>query len=208
MVRRIAAGTSLPVTADLEAGYGPDPEDAAETARQAIAAGAVGLNFEDGTGDPARPLVEVPMQVARIRAIVEAGRAAGVPLVVNARADVFLDQVGDPAGRLAETVRRGRAYREAGADCVFVPGVRDAATIGALVRDIGAPINVLVGPGTPSVADLARLGVARVSLGSATQRAAMGLLRRIATEVFGAGTFAHATEGAIPYAEMNDLLRG
>src|SRR4029077_16176374 len=111
-----------------------------------------------------------------------------VPLVLNARTDVYLHEVGDPAKRYDETVRRARAYRDEGADCVFVPGVRDAPTIGRLVADLQCPVNILAGPGSPSVAELGKLGVARISWGWGQRRATLGLLRRLTEELKTQGT--------------------
>jgi len=118
---------------------------------------------------------------------------------------VYLLQIGDPAQRYDETVRRLNAFREAGADCVFVPGLRDAPTIGRLVADLKCPVNILAGPGSPSIPELSRLGVARVSLGSGTMRAAMGHLRRIAEELKSAGTYSKL-EDAPTHAEMNRMM--
>jgi len=149
---RIVRSVDLPVTVDAEAGYGRRPEDAAETARQVIAAGAVGMNLEDGTGDLSDPLFEVEQQVARIRAVREVA-ANDVPFVLNARVDVFLAAIGEPESRFQEAVRRANAYRDAGADCLFVPGVTDAKVIEELVRAIQGPLNVLAGPGTPPLSN-------------------------------------------------------
>jgi len=170
-VARIAHAVKVPVTADVEAGYGPTPADAARTARAVLEAGAVGMNLEDATGDSEQPLVELPLQLEKIRAVREMASRLRIPLVLNARTDMYLLQIGDPAERYDETVRRLSAFREAGADCVFAPGLRDAPTIGRLVADLKCPINILAGPGSPSVPELSKLGVARVSLGSATMRA-------------------------------------
>lgn len=206
MVARIAAAVALPVTADMEAGYGATVADAAATAEGVIAAGAVGLNFEDTADGGASPLLEIAAQVERIRAIREVGAARGVPLVVNARTDVYLLEVGDPAGRFDEAVRRLSAYRAAGADCLFVPGVRDAATIGRLAGAVDGPLNILAGAGTPPIPELACLGVARVSVGSGPARATLALLRRIALELRDQGTYTALTEEALSYAELNQLL--
>jgi len=204
-VGRITRAVKVPVTADVEAGYGHRAEDAAETAREVIEAGAVGINLEDGTGDSQSPLVELSLQLEKIRAIREVALNAGVLLVVNARADVYLDQVGPAEVRYFETISRVRAYRDAGADCVFVPGLRDPQTISQLVGDAQCPVNILAGPGSPSVPELQKLGVARVSLGSGPMRATLGLLRRIAEEINGTGTYS-ALEGAPTHAEVNSLL--
>ena len=205
-VRRIAAGVAVPVTADMEAGYGPEPAAVAETVRAVIAAGAVGMNLEDSTRDAAGPLFDFALSVERVRAARAAADAAGVPLVLNARTDVFLAAVGDEGGRLEHAVRRANAYREAGADCLFVPGVRDAATIEALVRQIRGPINILAGPGTPSVPELQRFGVARVSVGGGPARAALAVARRIAQELRGPGTYTAFTQDVLTYQEVNRLM--
>jgi 2-methylisocitrate lyase-like PEP mutase family enzyme len=205
-VRRIAELISVPVTADMVCGFGPAPEDAALTVRGVIAAGAVGLNLEDSTGDPHNPLVDISLHVEKVRAAREAATTAAVPIVINARTDVFLAAVGAPDTRLDHAVRRANAYRDAGADCLFVPGVQDSATISHLARSIGGPLNVLGRPGIPCIPELAALGVARVSVGSGPMLAALGRLRRIASELLGPGTFAAMTEDTIPYAELNALL--
>lgn len=203
-IARIAKAVKVPVTADVEAGYGKAPEDAARTARAVIDAGAVGMNLEDAADDsPA--LVELPLQLEKIRAVREIASRVRVPLVLNARTDVYLLQIGDPAKRYDETVHRLSAFRDAGADCVFAPGLRDAATIGRLVADLKCPVNILAGPGSPTVPELSKLGVARVSLGSGPMRATLGHLRSIAEELNATGTYS-ALEGAPTHAEMNLMM--
>jgi 2-methylisocitrate lyase-like PEP mutase family enzyme len=204
-VTRIARAVKVPVTADVEAGYGNRPEDAASTALAVIEAGAVGMNLEDGTGDAARPLADLPLQLERIHAVREAAMKTKVLIVLNARTDVYLDQVGPEGTRYDEMLRRAVAFRDAGADCVFVPGVRDAETIGRLVKDVKCPVNILVGPGSPSVAELEALGVARLSVGSAIMRATLGVARRAAEELKASGTYT-SLEGGIPHGEVNKLL--
>jgi 2-methylisocitrate lyase-like PEP mutase family enzyme len=203
-IGRIARAVKVPVTADVEAGYGDRPEDAAETARGVIEAGAIGMNLEDGTDRPGQ-LVELSLQVEKIHAVREVALKSGVLLVLNARTDVYLEQIGAPDTRYDATLRRSLAYRDAGADCVFVPGLRDKETISQLVRDVQFPLNILAGPGSPSVPQLEKLGVARVSLGSAPMRATLGLLRRMAEELKMTGTYA-AIEGAPSHADINRLL--
>jgi 2-methylisocitrate lyase-like PEP mutase family enzyme len=204
-VAQIAGAVNVPVTADVEAGYGSKPEDAARTARQVVEAGAVGMNFEDATGDPAEPLTDLSLQLEKIRAIREAVDHSGAGLVLNARTDVYLLRIGEPAKRYDEAVRRLSAFRDAGADCLFVPGVRDAPTIGRMVADLRCPVNILAVPGSPSVPELAALGVKRISLGSGPMRAALGLVRRLAAELQGQGTYVNL-EGAPSHAEMNSLM--
>jgi 2-methylisocitrate lyase-like PEP mutase family enzyme len=204
-VARIARAVKVPVTADAEAGYGERPEDAAQTAHEVIEAGAVGMNFEDGTDDPLRPLIDLPLQLERIRAIREAGAKSGVSLVLNARTDVYLAQVGPPETRYDHTLRRLRAFCDAGADCVFAPCVSDPETIVRLVKDVQCPVNILAGPGSPSVLELQSLGVARVSLGSAPMRATLGLLRKMADELKASGTY-RSLDGAPAHGDVNKML--
>jgi 2-methylisocitrate lyase-like PEP mutase family enzyme len=205
-VRRIAARVRVPVTADMEAGYGRTPQAAAETAQAVIAAGAVGMNIEDAPAD-GEGLFDVALQAERVRAARESAESAGVPLVINARTDVFLASIGAPETRLSQAIRRLNAYRAAGADCLFAPGVTDRSTIATLVHEVAGPLNVLAGPGCPPVPDLEALGVRRLSLGSGVMRATLGLVRRIAGELQGPGTFTTLLGDQVPpHAEVNRLL--
>jgi 2-methylisocitrate lyase-like PEP mutase family enzyme len=204
VVRRIAAAVRVPVTADVEAGYGTTAEAAAETARGVLAAGAVGLNLEDGMADGR--LLDETLHVERIQAVRSAGASAGVALVVNARTDAFGVQGWDPARRFSEAVRRANAYRATGADCLFVPHVSDAATIGRLAREIDGPLNVIAGPPAPPIGDLERLGVRRASLGPRVAQAALGLVRRAVTELRERGTYATMADLLIPFGELQRLV--
>lgn len=206
MVERIANAVDVPVTADMEAGYGDSEADMVALAEGLIAAGAVGLNLEDTASDGPEPLLDVAAQVEKIRIIGATAAVRGVPLVLNARTDVYLLEVGAESERFEEAVRRLNAYLQAGADCSFVPGVRDAATIGKLVRAVDGPLSVLAGLGTPSTRDLAELGVARVSVGSGPMRATMALTRHVAVELRQRGTYGSFTESAVPYADANRML--
>jgi 2-methylisocitrate lyase-like PEP mutase family enzyme len=183
-VRRIAAAVDVPVTADLEAGYG----DPAETARLALEAGAVGMNLEDEL----RPLDE---SVERVRAALSTG------IVVNARTDAFLR-----GGSIEEAIERLNAYLDAGADCAFAAGVRDADAIERLAREVHGPLSVFAGPGWPTVTELRRLGVARISLAAAVARAAYSLAAAVAEEVFGEGTY-ERLQPAAPLPSLNGLLQ-
>jgi 2-methylisocitrate lyase-like PEP mutase family enzyme len=178
-VARIAAATSLPVTADLEAGYGLP---AAEIVERLLAAGAVGCNLED-SDHRSGGLVDPGRQAERLAQVRAAADASGVGLVINARVDVYLHEVGAPGQRLAEALRRARRYLEAGADCVFPIMLSDEEPLAELVRDAGGPVNVLYGPGTPSLERLAELGVARISFGGGLHRATQMLLRRLAERI-------------------------
>jgi 2-methylisocitrate lyase-like PEP mutase family enzyme len=206
VVARIAAKVKIPVTADVEAGYGHRPQDAAQTAKAVIAAGAVGLNLEDGTDDSHHPLVDLSLQIEKIAAVRETARREDLPLVLNARTDVYLLAVGEPNSRFDEALGRLAAFRDAGADCLFLPGLRHLATIARLVRELRHPVNILAGPGSPSIRELQEVGVARVSLGSSAARATLGLARRIAKELLTAGTYENL-EGAPSHAELNRMLQ-
>jgi 2-methylisocitrate lyase-like PEP mutase family enzyme len=206
VVARIARAVRVPVTADMESGYGITPADMAETARAIINAGAVGLNFEDVTGDTESSQVETSLQVEKIRAIRETSAAMGVSLVINARTDVYLMPIGPEATRFERTVERLRAYRAAGADCVFVPGLVDRGRIEKLVKAVDAPLNILVTAGCPSIPELQKLGVARASIGSGVMRAALGTVRRIAKELLESGTYSAVFDGTIPYAQINEMM--
>lgn len=202
---RIAARVGVPVTADLEAGYGLRPEDVAETVRLAIEAGLVGCNIEDGTVDGGdAPLLDFELSVERIRAAREVADAANIPFVVNARTDGFL-RIGASGAVLDEALRRANAYYEAGARSLFIPQVSDGQTIGRLAREIAGPINILAGPKTPSVAELEALGVARLSVGGGIARAAYTLTRIAAEELRDTGTYGF-TEDTYSNAELNALL--
>jgi len=205
-VERIARAVEVPVSADLEAGYGETPKAVAETMRLAIEAGAVGVNFEDGTQRADTPLRDIELQIEMIQAIREAAKDADVPLVINARTDTYLRGVGDEESRFADTVRRANAYCAAGADCLFVPHVSDAATIGQLAREIEGPLNVIAGPPAPAIPELERLGVRRASLGPRVIQAALGLVRRAATELRERGTYETMSDLLIPFTELQRLV--
>lgn len=206
VVARIARAVSVPVTADMEAGYGKTAEDLAKTAVAIIEAGAVGCNIEDSVAEGSGELFPIDLQKQKIRAMVDAAKKLGAHLVINARTDIFLEEVGDLEMRVDRTAERLNAYREAGAESLFAPGVKDADAIGKLVRAVKGPLNILAGVGTPSVAELEKLGVARVSCGSGPMRASMGLTSRIAKHIRDHGTFEIMTGGAMPYTEANRLL--
>jgi len=206
-IARNARALHVPLTADVEAGYGPSAEDTARTARELIQAGVAGMNLEDGSGDPARPLIGFQLAVEKIKAARQAAMQMHAQIVVNARTDVYLLPGGNPDADYSEALRRLLAFRDAGADCVFAPGLKDAETIGRLAKAVECPLNILAGPGTPSIPELKKLGVARVSLGAGPMRATLGLLRRIAEELKTTGTYS-AMEAAVPYAEVNKLLGG
>lgn len=183
MVGRVVAATDLPVSADLEAGYG----DAGETIRRAIGVGVVGANLEDQV----RPFDEA---VAAVRAAVRAAEAEGVPFALNARTDVWIrDALPTADEKTEEAIRRGRAFLDEGATCVFVPGRLEEPTVARLVGGLGArKLSVIAVPGSLSPARLHELGVARVSYGPWTQRVALAALQRVATELYAGGDLPEA----------------
>ena len=205
-VAAIAAAVDLPVTADMEAGYGDEAADAAATARGVVAAGAVGLNLEDTTDEGDEPLLSIERFAAKIHAVREVGSTTGVPLVLNARTDVFIAGVAAPATRLERAIDRGRAYLDAGADCIFIPAVADPTVIAALVDGIGGPVSVLAGVGSPSLPELAELGVARVSVGSGAYRAVLALAGRIAADAYGNDSLAAMTAEQFPFDSAQVLF--
>jgi 2-methylisocitrate lyase-like PEP mutase family enzyme len=204
-VARIAASVSVPVTADLEAGYGAAPSQVTKTIRGLVNAGGVGLNLEDHVGEREAPLLDRPLAVERVRAVRRAADAAGVPIVLNARTDSFLRGLGTPEEMLAESLWRGAAYRDAGADCVFVPGVTLPSIIERIVRELQCPVNVLAGAGSSTIPELAGLGVARVSLGSGPVRAALTCFERIVEELAREGTYS-GLQNIRSHAEINVLM--
>lgn len=206
-VARIAARVKLPVTADIEGGYGETPEAVAETVRQVIRVGVVGINIEDSVKARRSSLLEPSEAADRIRAACEAAESEGVPLVINARTDVFLFGIGEPESRLDAAVARANAYRAAGAGCLFVPGVCDAETIGVLAAAIDGPLNILAGTGCPRVSELEALGVARLSVGSGISRATLGLIRRATEELLSTGTYETFLKRAPSYADINALMK-
>ena len=201
-IARIAATVGLPVTADVEGGYGCAPDAVAATVTAVIGAGVVGINLED-SGAPGGGLFDAAAQAGRIRAARAAAAAAGLPeLVINARTDVFLFAIGEPEGRLDDVLARASAYAEAGADSLFVPGLLDLGTLAELTRKVSLPVNVMAGPGAPDVAALRAAGVRRVSLGQAVTQAAYTLARKAAAEALSSGTY-DAIAGADSFGDIN-----
>jgi 2-methylisocitrate lyase-like PEP mutase family enzyme len=204
VVQRMINHTTLPVSVDMEAGYATSIEGVVKAAQAVLEVGAVGLNLEDGTGDPANPLFEKTLQQDKIKAIREMSLASGIHLVINARTDVVMIN-GDSPQNLREAIDRGNTYKAAGADCIFVPDVGnlEKKSIAILVKEIDAPVNILAGATTLPIAELQEMGVARVSLGPRPMRAVLSLLRKIANELMTAGTYKLMSESSISYSEVN-----
>jgi 2-methylisocitrate lyase-like PEP mutase family enzyme len=205
VIERIAKAVAIPVSADMEAGYGGTPQQVAEAARFVLEGGAIGLNLEDGTRDQTHPLADPALQIEKIQAVRQIADSFGVPLVINARTDVYEKLDRNDKSLLDQAIRRGNAYRQAGADCIFVIDVDDKEIIRHLVREIDAPINILARHGSPTIRELETLGVARVSFGSIPMRATMTLIQNIAEELKQSGTYGFA-RNVISYVEVNSYF--
>ena len=205
-IRKISRVLSVPLSADIVAGFGATPKEVLATVREVLKAGAIGINIED-FAHATKKLFPIETQVAKLKAIKKLGETSGVPLVINARTDAFRFAPGDEGARLKEAIRRAIAYRDAGVDCVYPMGVFDAALIRVFVQALDFPVNVMVRKGLPRVDELERLGVARVSFGPSASYAAMGLLKRVAREVLEKGMYESLLEGAITFEELNSLAQ-
>ena len=206
-VERIARVVNCPVSVDIEAGYGTSIPAIQETVKMIIKAGGVGINVEDSRPASQPELVEPEYQVDLIAAIREKVTSLGVPVVINARTDVFLLEVGEPERRVELAVERARAYLEAGADCVYPIGALPRQWIADLASSIPGPINVLAGPFAPPLRELAALGVARVSFGGGLMRAALGYARAAARELLEQGTYALLGQEALSGQDFETLFQ-
>ena len=204
MTRKIVNAVDIPVTADIESGYSQGLEQLAQSIAGVVDSGAIGINIEDAT--PAGELIDPDFNALKIQKVRTAASSLGAELFINARIDVYLLDAGRPEDRFAETTNRATAYKAAGADCIFVPGVVDQETIQKLVSAIEGPINVLAVKGTPSLEQLENFGVARVSTGSGPARACATFARDIAVELRDHGSYGRYTENAISYNELNGFF--
>jgi 2-methylisocitrate lyase-like PEP mutase family enzyme len=205
-VRSIAGAVELPVTADIERGYAERLDGLAANVREVLQAGAVGINIEDSRaeGGALRPLDE---QCERIRAVRRAAEELSIHLVINARIDLFLGGfAGTDEERLAEAVRRGRAYGEAGADCLYPIGPGDVATLSAVAQGTGLPVNAYAHAGTAPVAELRAAGIARLSVGPGLLKSALAAMRHAATWLRDRGSYEPFTEGVPDGSEVERLL--
>jgi 2-methylisocitrate lyase-like PEP mutase family enzyme len=205
-IARIARVTTIPVTADIESGFAHDAREVAETVRQVIDAGAVGINLEDQVHDDTHSLYDLDVAVERVRAAREAANSAGVPIVINARTDVYLLGIGEPDTRFDHAIRRANAYRKAGADCLFIPAVARRADIERIVPELDGPLNLLAFPGIPTTPELERLGVARLSVGTRLTLNAMSVLKKAAAELLSTGSYESMLVGDITFADANRLM--
>jgi 2-methylisocitrate lyase-like PEP mutase family enzyme len=199
LIHRMTKTVDVPVTADIEAGY----EDPVQTALDLIACGAAGMNLEDMVGNE---LIPLDQQLETIRAVRAVCAGEGVPLVINARTDIFLAKHGDEVTRFDRAAERLNAFHEAGADSLFAPGLYDAPSISRMAAAVNGPLNVLVTAGSPSIAELKALGVRRVSIGSGPSRIALGSLQRFLRTLRDEGTFPALATEAPQFPEIQKLL--
>jgi 2-methylisocitrate lyase-like PEP mutase family enzyme len=203
-VGRIARVLTVPLSVDIVAGFGTTTKEVLTTVKAILKTGGIGINIED-FAHATKTLYPVDRQVENVKAIRTLGNIVGVPLVINARTDALRFGVGDNETKFEEAVRRATAYRDAGADCVYPMGLTEADSIERFVKEVDIPINVMVRKGLPTINELERLGVARLSFGPSASYAAMGLLKRAAKEVLGRGTYENLVDGAIGFDELNSL---
>ncbi len=183
---RIVRTAQVPVTADIEAGYGATPAEVGSHVAEIVRAGVVGVNLEDGLHGPIRTVEDA---VSRLQAARAAAHKEGVPIVLNARCDIFHLQYGEESTRFAATVERCKAYLAAGADCVYPFGLRDPAVIGAFVKAVGGPVNITGRQGMPDSTAFERMGVARITIASAPTLVAMSAIQKLAVELRATGSF-------------------
>jgi 2-methylisocitrate lyase-like PEP mutase family enzyme len=204
-IKRIADKITLPLTVDIEGGFGNTTKEIVKNIKQVIETGVVGINLEDSAKlNP--ELLDVTEFMERISAIRKLSDSLGIHLVINARTDSFLTSSGSADSRLAESIKRGKRYIEAGADCIFVPNVTDAKSISELVKGIAAPVNILANPtnGTalpPALKELEDMGVARLSVGSTLMKSTLTLIKKVADETQRTGTYNNLLEAVAPIEE-------
>ena len=206
VIGNIIKRVRVPVNADIESGYGDGSnQDVAESVQALVSIGVAGINIEDSPGHAGHILLSPEEQAERIRVARQTVRSMGADLVINARTDVYLFQVGEVNTRFSATVERAQLYRKAGADCVFVPGIIDISTIAELVRAVEAPLNIMAMPGAPSAKQLGEIGVARLSVGPWLAQAALATAQRAARELLEVGTYA-SLETSLPFGELNGMF--
>jgi 2-methylisocitrate lyase-like PEP mutase family enzyme len=204
-IRAIVEASDLPVSGDLEKGFGDDPKTVAETIQLAAGTGLVGGSIEDASGNQRQPIYEHAHAVERVTAAVEAARALPFPFTLTARAENFLHEIPD----LEDTIRRVAAFAAAGADVLYAPGLRTLDEIKAVCAAVAPkPVNVLASPNGLKAADLAAAGVRRISVGSGLSRVALGAFLSAAKEMKELGTFSFTAKPGVTFAELNDFMKG
>ena len=204
-VRRIVSHLTVPVSVDIESGFGATKDELSDTIKRVIAAGGVGINIEDISNFNNKTLYAMEKQVERIRTVRSVAKSLGIPLVINARTDAYRFAAGDEKAKLEETIRRTKSYGEADADCLYPMGLAEKNAISEFVKVFKKPVNIMARKGAPTIPELEKIGVKRLSLGPGPMYATMGLLRKIAQELKQNGTYDALLTGAITFDELNAL---
>jgi len=212
LIERICSKVKIPVNADIEAGYGDTIPEILKNVEKFIDAGVAGINIEDENHrreDDRNMLYDITFQSEKISAIKELAKLKGIPIVINGKTDASWLSVGkDKADIMNNTIRRANAYHEAGADCVFVPGLLSPDEIQTLINEIDCPLNIVIKKGVPPVSELNKMGLKRLSMGSGPQRAILGFTKKIATEVLSAGTYNNIIDNEITYYDVKKMFGG
>jgi 2-methylisocitrate lyase-like PEP mutase family enzyme len=208
VVKRIIKSTNLPVSVDIEGGYSSNIEGAVKAADAALEIGAVGVNLEDSTGDNNNPFFDVSEVVERIKGIRSMAEVREIQLVINLRTDVYMLSEDDPRIKFRHTVERANIFKEAGANCIFVPdmGNLNEKIIKEFVKEIDAPLNIIAADNIPPVQKLEEIGVARLSFGPRPMRAMLALLVRMKKELLEKGTYEIMSSDMLSYSEINKIL--
>ena len=206
-ISTISNAVDIPVSADIEAGYGFTIEEIVNNVKQVIDAGAIGINIEDGTGNVEEPLHDLTIQTENIEAIRDLSDSLSMSLFINARTDLYWANVGAPEKRFEEALKRAKAYVEAGANCIFIPGLTDLETIKKFRKEISVPINLLAHSELPSLSDLSAIGIERVSCGSGPFRATVTHLKSISEEIFNTQSFDKMTKNVLSYADVAAMIK-
>ena len=204
-VKKIADSLTVPLSVDVESGFGTTESELTDTIRRVVAAGGVGINIEDISNFQSKTLFAMETQTDRIRTVRRISDSLRIPVVINARTDAYRFAVGDGSAGLQEAIRRAKAYSEAGADCLYPMGLMEKDAITTFVKTVNKPVNIMARKGVPSISELERIGVRRISLGPGPMYATMGLLRKIAQELKQNGTYESMLAGAITFDELNAL---
>jgi 2-methylisocitrate lyase-like PEP mutase family enzyme len=207
VVRKIAKSITGPLSVDVESGFGATKDQLTDTIRRVVAAGGIGINIEDISNFENKTLVRTEDQVERIRTVRSVSDSLGIPLVINGRTDAYRFGGGDETAKLQEAIRRGNAYGGAGADCVYPMGLTDKDAITTFVRAVNKPVNIMARKGAPTISELEKMGVKRLSLGPGPMYATMGLLRKISRELREKGTYESMLAEAITFDELNALAQ-
>jgi 2-methylisocitrate lyase-like PEP mutase family enzyme len=205
-IEQIIKAVDVPVTVDMEDGYGESIQEILQNVRQMISIGATGINLEDSTMDSKDPLYDISVQQKKIAAIKELCIKEGIPIFLNARTDLYWCKIGDPSLRIHKTIKRAKAYEKAGADGIFVPGISSIEEIQLLRSEISCPINLLAAANTPSVSKLKEIGIQRVSCGSAPFRATMTFLKNAGEKLLNHENFLPITSDVLSYQEVDHLF--